>query len=202
MWSSLFHGVVVGAGLIIAIGAQNAFVLNQGLRREHGYLVAAVCAFCDWLLIGFGVLGVGALLAQQPALIVVARWGGALFLAWQAGLALRRAAGAQGLVGAGTTLRSRRVVVLTTLAVTLLNPQVYLDTLLLLGTIGALQPSPLGFMIGAALASCAWFFGLVGAAAWLAPRLASPRTWRLIDLGIAAMLGWVAWQLASGSMLA
>ncbi|WP_431026133.1 LysE/ArgO family amino acid transporter [Halomonas sp. H5] len=202
MWSSLFHGLVVGAGLIIAIGAQNAFVLNQGLRREHGYLVAALCALCDWLLIALGVLGVGTLLAQQPALIAVARWGGALFLAWQAGLALRRAGAAQGLVGRGTTPRSRRVVVLTTLAVTLLNPQVYLDTLLLLGAIGALQPSPVGFMVGAALASCVWFFGLVGAAAWLAPRLASPGTWRLIDLGIAAMLGWVAWQLASGAMLA
>lgn len=201
MLVSTVHGLLVCAGLIVAIGAQNAFVLSQGLRREHGWLVAAVCALCDWLLVGLGVLGVGSLLAEQAVLLEVARWGGAAFLAWQAALALRRAWAADGLVAAGTARGTWQAVLVATLAVTLLNPQVYLETVVMLGAIGAVQPSPGGFFVGAAMASFGWFFGLVAAAGWLAPRLENPMAWRIIDGLVAVMMGWIAWRLASGAML-
>ncbi|WP_227368664.1 LysE/ArgO family amino acid transporter [Halomonas sp. M20] len=198
MLISALHGLVTGAGLIIAIGAQNAFVLGQGLRREHPWVVAIICALCDWLLIGLGVLGLGRLIASQEGLMLVARLGGAAFLLWQAWLALRRVYCSDGLI-AGVALRSsRRRVILATLAVTLLNPQVYLDTLIMLGAIGAAQASPLGFYFGAAVASFGWFFGLVAAASWLAPRLESPIVWRVIDGFIAVILTAVAIGLLAG----
>ncbi|QTP54843.1 LysE family transporter [Billgrantia sulfidoxydans] len=201
MWLSWVNGLLVCAGLIVAIGAQNAFVLQQGLRRQHAWLVAAVCALCDWLLVGLGVLGLGALIAEQGTLMEVARWAGTAFLAWQAWLALRRAFTCNVLVAEERAQASWRGALAATLAVTLFNPQVYLETVVLLGAIGAVQPSPWGFFIGAAMASFGWFFGLVAAAGWLAPRLESERVWRAIDLVIAAILAWVAWRLASGAMM-
>ncbi|HET8790310.1 MAG TPA: LysE family transporter [Modicisalibacter sp.] len=199
MLISAIQGLVTGAGLIIAIGAQNTFVLGQGLRREHPWMVALVCALCDWLLIGLGVLGLGQLIANQPALILIARLGGAAFLLWQAWQALRRMLDPQALTAARGASGSRRSVMLATLGVTLLNPQVYLDTLIMLGAIGAAQASPLGFYLGAAVASFGWFFGLVAAAGWLAPRLASPTVWRVIDGLIAVILIVVAWGLLAGA---
>lgn len=201
MWMSWLNGLLICAGLIVAIGAQNAFVLQQSLRRQHAWLVAGVCALCDWLLVGVGVLGLGMLIAQQAALMEVARWSGAAFLAWQAWLALRRAMAGQALTAGGGQVQSWQAALAATLAVTLLNPQVYLETVVLLGAIGAVQPSPLGFFLGAAMASFGWFFGLAAAAGWLAPRLASERVWRAIDLFIAVILAWVAWRLASGAMM-
>lgn len=198
MLISAVQGLVTGAGLIIAIGAQNAFVLGQGLRREHPWTVAALCAVCDWLLIGLGVLGLGQLIAGQASLMLIARVGGATFLLWQAWLALRRALRPRALVGGETAGGSRRAVILATLGVTLLNPQVYLDTLIMLGAIGAAQASPLGFYLGAAVASFGWFFGLVAAAGWLAPRLATAAVWRVIDGLIAGVLVIVAWRLLAG----
>ncbi|MGR4068548.1 LysE family transporter [Halomonas sp. LR3S48] len=201
MWLSWLNGLLICAGLIVAIGAQNAFVLQQSLRRQNAWLVAGVCALCDWLLVGLGVLGLGVLIAQQEALMEVARWAGAAFLAWQAWLALRRVLTGQALTAGGGSVQSWQAALAATLAVTLLNPQVYLETVVLLGAIGAVQPSPLGFFIGAAMASFGWFFGLAAAAGWLAPRLASPRVWRAIDLVIGLILAWVAWRLASGAMM-
>ena len=131
----------------------------------------------------------------------VARWAGAAFLAWQASLAFRRVFIGQALVAGSGGIQSWQAALAATLAVTLLNPQVYLETVVLLGAIGAVQPSPLGFFIGAAMASFGWFFGLAAAAGWLAPRLASPRVWRAIDLVIGLILAWVAWRLASGAMM-
>nr|WP_298414810.1 LysE family transporter [uncultured Halomonas sp.] len=198
MLISALNGLVTGAGLIIAIGAQNAFVLAQGLRREHPWIVAAICALCDWLLIGLGVLGLGQLIASQQELMLIARLGGAAFLLWQAWLALCRAYRSGGLAAGSAVQGSRYRVILASLAVTLLNPQVYLDTLIMLGAIGASQASPLGFYLGAAIASFGWFFGLVAAAGWLAPRLASPEVWRVIDMFIAIVLVAVAGGLLKG----
>ncbi|SFH16628.1 LysE/ArgO family amino acid transporter [Modicisalibacter xianhensis] len=198
MFVSLIQGLGIGAGLIVAIGAQNAFVLGKGLRREHPWLVATLCAVCDWVLIGLGVMGLGQLIASQDTLMLLARVGGAAFLLWQAGLAARRAMTAKGLQADTAVAGSRRSVIVATLAVTLLNPQVYLDTLVMLGAIGAAQASPLGFYLGASIASFAWFFGLVAAAGWLAPRLASPWVWRVIDAAIALVLIGVAWGLLAG----
>ena len=202
MLISAIHGLVTGAGLIIAIGAQNAFVLGQGLRREYPWSVATLCALCDWLLIGLGVLGLGKLIASQAELMLLARLGGAAFLLWQAYLAIRRALRPEAMKATSASRGSRRAVILATLGVTLLNPQVYLDTLIMLGAIGAAQASPLGFYLGAAAASFGWFFALVATAGWLAPRLASPAVWRAIDGLIAAVLMIVAWGLLSGVVLA
>ncbi|WP_136067237.1 LysE/ArgO family amino acid transporter [Modicisalibacter radicis] len=197
MWGSAAQGLVTGAGLIIAIGAQNAFVLGQGLRREHPWLVALICTTCDALLIVLGGVGVGQLIASQPTLMVLARLGGALFLMWQAGLAWRRAL-SPGTLQAGHGGTSRRGVIAATLAVTLLNPQVYLDTLIMLGAIGAVQAEPVAFYAGAVAASCLWFFSLVAAAGWLSPRLASRWAWRSIDGVIGAVLLMVAAGLVAG----
>ncbi|MHC9036863.1 MULTISPECIES: LysE/ArgO family amino acid transporter [Cobetia] len=201
MWWSVFNGAGVGAGLIIAIGAQNAFVLGQGLKREHQWWVAGLCALCDWLLIVAGVLGLGALMQQSPMLMSIARWGGVAFLLWQAVKALGRMRSGGQLTASTALKASLGKVLMATLAVTLLNPQVYLDTLVMLGAIGAQQNSPAGFIAGASLASMVWFFGLVACAGWLAPRLTSPRAWQVIEAFIAAILLAVAWQLGSGAWL-
>jgi L-lysine exporter family protein LysE/ArgO len=199
MLQSYLNGLLVAAGLIIAIGAQNAFVLAQSLRREHHLPVAALCVLCDALLIAAGVFGLAALLAQSPLLLGIARWGGAAFLLWLGVQALRRAFSPQALHEAAQRgPRSRRAVLLTALAVTLLNPHVYLDTVLLIGSLGAQQAVPGAYALGAASASLTWFFSLALGAAWLAPWLARPATWRLLDLGVAAMMFGVALQLLRG----
>ncbi|GAD63034.1 LysE/ArgO family amino acid transporter [Aquipseudomonas alcaligenes] len=195
MWQSYLNGLLVAAGLIIAIGAQNAFVLAQSLRREHHLPVAALCVLCDALLVAAGVFGLAAVLAQSPTLLAVARWGGAAFLLWLGAQALRRAIQPQALQQQDSGPRSRRAVLLAALAVTLLNPHVYLDTVLLIGSLGAQQPVPGAYALGAASASLIWFFTLALGAAWLAPWLARPTTWRLLDLAVAAMMFAVAVQL-------
>lgn len=196
MWQSYLNGLLVAGGLIMAIGTQNAFVLAQSLRREHHLPVAALCILCDALLVAAGVFGLANLLAQNPTLLAIARWGGAAFLLWYASLALRRACSRQSLQSSEATgLRSRRAVLLSALAVTLLNPHVYLDTVLLIGSLGAQQTVPGAYVVGAASASLIWFTTLAVGAAWLAPWLARPATWRLLDLLVAIMMFSVAVQL-------
>ncbi|SER59764.1 LysE/ArgO family amino acid transporter [Halopseudomonas bauzanensis] len=194
---SYMNGFLVAAGLIMAIGAQNAFVLAQGLRREHHLSAAVVCMTCDALLVTAGTFGLASLLQRHPLAMEITRWGGILFLVGYALLALRRALGSQSLVGMDPDRprRSRQAVLMTTLAVTLLNPHVYLDTLVLIGSVGAQQDLPALFALGAASASVVWFFSLALGAARLAPWLQRPLTWRLIDIGVAAMMLRVAWSL-------
>ncbi|WP_271409055.1 LysE/ArgO family amino acid transporter [Pseudomonas sp. Q1-7] len=199
MWQSYLNGLLMAAGLIIAIGAQNAFVLAQSLRREHHLPVAALCVLCDALLVSAGVFGLATLLAQNPLLLAVARWGGVAFLLWYGVQALRRALNPGVLdQSAEAGPRSRRAVLLAALAVTLLNPHVYLDTVLLIGSLGAQQTVPGAYALGAASASLVWFFALALGAAWLAPWLARPATWRLLDLAVALMMFAMAAQLVSG----
>ena len=196
MWQSYLNGLLVAFGLIMAIGTQNAFVLAQSLRREHHLPVAAFCVVCDALLVAAGVFGLATILAQNPVLLSVARWGGAVFLLWYGTQALRRAFANSSLEqSAGQTARSLKAVMLSALAVTLLNPHVYLDTVLLIGSLGAQQSVPGAYVIGAASASLLWFFTLALGAAWLAPWLARPGTWRLLDLLVAVMMYAVAVQL-------
>lgn len=196
MWHSYLNGILVAFGLIMAIGAQNAFVLAQSLRREHHLAVAALCVFCDALLVTLGVFGLATLLAQSPLLLGIARWGGGAFLLYYGALALHRAMRPQSLgQEQDSGQRSRRAVLLSALAVTLLNPHVYLDTVLLIGSLGAQQAVPGAYALGAASASLLWFFSLALGAAWLAPWLARPATWRLLDLLVAAMMFSVAAQL-------
>jgi len=159
MWQSYVNGLLVAFGLIMAIGTQNAFVLAQSLRREHHLPVAALCVTCDALLVAAGVFGLATVLTQSPMLLAVARWGGAAFLIWYGAQALRRACSKQSLQqGEGQTVRSLRAVMLSALAVTLLNPHVYLDTVLLIGSLGAQQTEPGAYVVGAASASLLWFF--------------------------------------------
>lgn len=192
MWQSYLNGILVAAGLIIAIGAQNAFVLAQSLRREHHLSVAALCVFCDAVLVSLGVFGLAKLLLENPTLLAIARWGGIAFLTWYGLKALLRALRPDALGNAAETgPRSRKAVLLAALAVTLLNPHVYLDTVLLIGSLGAQQAAPGAYALGAASASLMWFFALALGAAWLAPWLARPATWRLLDLMVAAMM--LAW---------
>ncbi|MFW9078213.1 LysE/ArgO family amino acid transporter [Pseudomonas sp. P2757] len=196
MWQSYVNGLLVALGLIMAIGTQNAFVLAQSLRREHHLPVAALCVVCDALLVAAGVFGLATVLAQNPTLLAVARWGGAVFLIWYGSQALRRAFSQQSLEqGENQTVRSLRAVMLSALAVTLLNPHVYLDTVLLIGSLGAQQSVPGAYVVGAASASLLWFFTLALGAAWLAPWLARPSTWRILDLLVAVMMFAVAGQL-------
>lgn len=196
MWQSYLNGLLVALGLIMAIGTQNAFVLAQGLRREHHVPVAVLCIVCDAVLVAVGVFGLANVLMQNPTLLTVARWGGVVFLSWYGLQALRRACARQSLEhSAGQGTRSRRAVLLSALAVTLLNPHVYLDTVLLIGSLGAQQSVPGAYVAGAASASLLWFSALAIGAAWLAPWLARPATWRLVDLMVAVMMFSVAVQL-------
>ncbi|KPX01804.1 LysE/ArgO family amino acid transporter [Pseudomonas savastanoi] len=196
MWQSYLNGLLIAAGLIMAIGTQNAFVLAQGLRREHHVPVAMLCIVCDAILVAAGVFGLANVLAQNPTLLAVARWGGVIFLSWYGLQALRRACSRQSLEhSAAVGKRSLRTVLLSALAVTLLNPHVYLDTVLLIGSLGAQQDVPGAYVAGAASASLLWFSSLALGAAWLAPWLARPATWRMLDVMIAVMMFSVAFQL-------
>lgn len=199
MWQSYLNGLLVAAGLIMAIGSQNAFVLAQSLRREHHLPVAMLCVICDAILVAAGVFGLANVLAQNPTLLAIARWGGVVFLVWYGVQALRRACSAQSLEQSQTVgVRSRRAVLLSALAVTLLNPHVYLDTVLLIGSLGAQQVEPGAYVVGAASASLLWFSTLALGAAWLAPWLARSTTWRLLDIMVAVMMFAVALQLIRG----
>lgn len=196
MWQSYLNGLLISLGLIIAIGTQNAYVLAQSLRREHHLSVALLCIGCDVVLVAAGVFGLANVLAHSPMLLAIARWGGVIFLLWYGAMALRRAVSPQSLAqGDADGQRSRRAVLLTALAVTLLNPHVYLDTVLLIGSLGAQQAVPGAYVAGAASASVLWFSTLAIGAAWLAPWLARPTTWRLLDLMVAVMMFSVAVQL-------
>ncbi|HEX2012292.1 MAG TPA: LysE/ArgO family amino acid transporter [Roseateles sp.] len=179
-----FQGLALSLGLIVAIGAQNAFVLRQGLRREHVGGVVLFCATADALLISAGVLGMAQALGERPGLARALALAGALFLAYYGWLALRRARNSGQLRAAeGGEGLGRAAVLAQAVAFTLLNPHVYLDTVLLVGSIGAQQPAPLRgwFIAGASVASAVWF-GLLGfSARWLAPWFARPKAWQVLD---------------------
>ena len=193
-------GLVTGAGLIVAIGAQNAFVLRQGLARRHVTLVVTLCAGSDLVLIVAGVAGVGLLVARLPLALDVVRWVGVSFLLIYGLLAARRALDGERLnPGEGAGL-SRRATVATCLAFTWLNPHVYLDTVLLLGSV-ANQQGPAGrwwFAVGAALASVGWFCLLGFGARGLTPVFRRRAAWRLLDGLIAVVMLALAVSLAFG----
>lgn len=194
------HGFAASAALIVAIGAQNAFVLRQGLRREHVGAVVAVCALSDLLLITFGVAGLGALVQRHAGLLLAARWGGAAFLALYGLFAARRALSPHVLAAAGGAALSRRQAVLACLGFTYLNPHCWLDTVVLIGSLSAQQPDGArdAFGAGAAAASVVWFTALGYGARLLAPVFARPAAWRVLDGGIAAVM----WSLAAALLVA
>jgi L-lysine exporter family protein LysE/ArgO len=178
------QGLALSLGLIVAIGAQNAFVLRQGLRREHVGPVVLFCAVADAALIAAGVLGMAQALGQSPGLARALALAGAAFLALYGWQALRRAEQAHQLQAAtGGAGLSRGAALAQAAAFTLLNPHVYLDTVLLVGSIGAQQPAALRgwFIAGASSASLFWFALLGFGARWLAPWFARPRAWQVLD---------------------
>ncbi len=183
-------GLALGLGLIVAIGAQNAFVLRQGLRVEHVAAVVAVCALSDIALIAAGVLGAGAALTQLPWLIPVVCFAGAAFLLGYGALAARRALRPGALLpdaaGARTGLAAA---VGTCLALTWLNPHVYLDTVVLLGSMASTHGEHRWqFAAGAGLASAMWFTGLGYGARLLRPVFARPAAWTILDAVIALVM--------------
>jgi len=190
------QGLSLSLGLIVAIGAQNAFVLRQGLRREHVGSVVLFCAIADALLITAGVLGMAQALGERAGLARALALAGAAFLAVYGWQALRRARRAQRLEAtAGGAGLGRGAAMAQAAAFTLLNPHVYLDTVLLVGSIGAQRPAPLRgwFVAGASAASLFWF-GLLGfGARWLAPWFARPRAWQMLD----GLIGLTMWTLAA-----
>jgi L-lysine exporter family protein LysE/ArgO len=215
---SVLAGLGLGLSLIVAIGAQNVFVLRQGIRREHVLAVVVICALSDAVLIIAGVAGLGFIVAAAPWLVVVARWAGALFLlaygllaarrAWRGGgdalraddsdadsasAAASAAAASDAASGGTATLTRPRTalapVILTTLALTWLNPHVYLDTVLMLGSIAATHGSERWlFAAGAVIASILWFTALGFGARHLGRWLRTPHSWRMLDAVIAVIM--------------
>jgi L-lysine exporter family protein LysE/ArgO len=197
------EGLGLGAGLIIAIGAQNAYVLRQGLRRQHVFAVASLCFLIDCSLIALGAGGFASLLRAFPSLPSLAAWGGALFLALYSLRAFAAALRPQALKAADSTGgSSRRAAVATALALSLLNPHVYLDTVVLLGGVAARYPGGerLAFALGAMLASGLWFYGLGYGARQLAPLFASARAWRLLDGFVGCVMAALAVSLVFGQL--
>ncbi|HEX6150778.1 LysE/ArgO family amino acid transporter [Nocardioides sp.] len=193
-------GLVTGLTLIIAIGAQNAFVLRQGLLRQHVGVVVAVCAVSDLLLIIAGVAGIGTVVERAPEAITVVRWLGVAFLTWYGVASLLRARRADVLRAADRGAGSRRIALLTALALTWLNPHVYLDTVLLLGSL-AQQHGETGrwwFAAGATTASLLWFVGLGYGARRASGLLTSPRAWQVLDVLIGLTMLVIAVTLATG----
>ncbi len=192
MLSIYLQGFVVTAGLIIAIGAQNAFVLSNAVRGNRPLMIAALCAGGDLLLIGLGLAGVGTLVASHPELMRYAALGGALFLAVYGAFALRSAlSGSTGLQTEKTVPLTRGAIILSTLAVTFLNPHAYLDTVVLIGSIGGQFPleQRLVFGAGAVTASITWFFTLGFGGPLLAPLFKQRSAWRMLD-GLVCLMMW------------
>ena len=188
--NAFLPGFALSLTLILAIGAQNAFVLRQGLRKSHVFWVCLACAVSDALLIAAGVAGFGALGQALPWFEPVMRYGGAAFLIWYgARNAMSAWRGGAALEAEGINTQTLRGTILTLLALTWLNPHVYLDTVVLLGSISAQYDNRLAFGAGAVSASFVFFFGLGYGARLLSPLFARPRSWQILD-GLIAVTMW------------
>ncbi len=200
--AAFWQGLGLGFGLIVAIGAQNAFVLRQGLKHQGVFLTALICVLCDALLITLGVAGFGSFVSSHPILTAIAAWGGALFL-FVYGLRAFVSALKPGQLEADTgEASSKHSVLLTALAVSLLNPHVYLDTVVLLGSLGGQfsGAARTAFGAGAVTASSLWFFGLAYGATRLGPLFRRPSAWRILDLVIGLIMWGIAASLVWGEL--
>ncbi|WP_296606295.1 LysE/ArgO family amino acid transporter [Nocardioides sp.] len=200
MLDSSLAGFATGLSLIVAIGAQNAYVLRQGLAREHIGVVVAICALSDVVLISAGVGGIGTLVERAPWALDVVRWMGVAFLTWYGVASLLRARRSDALRAADRGSTGVRGVAVRAVALTWLNPHVYLDTVLLLGSI-ANHEGPTGrwwFAAGACAASIVWFSGLGYGARRAGRLLASPRAWQVLDVLIGLTMLAIALSLALG----
>ncbi|OLP44829.1 LysE/ArgO family amino acid transporter [Rhizobium oryziradicis] len=197
MQNAFFSGLSLGLSLILAIGAQNAFVLKQGLRKEHVFALCLACATADALLIALGITALAQVSAIFPAFALVLRYGGATFLLLYS---LRHAYAAITHNGTLTPANQPKTSLIkslaTCLALTFLNPHVYLDTVLLIGSVSSRFPDHrLAFGLGAVTASYAFFFSLGYGARFLAPLFAKPQAWRVLDGAIALVMAWIAIKL-------
>ncbi len=195
----LLEGFGVCAGLIVAIGAQNAFVLKQGIKKQHLFLTAITCFICDGILITLGVTGLGLLISEIPFLVKFFRWGGAIFLIAYGLRSFANAFKPQSLVAeiekSGTT--SQTSTLLALLGFTFLNPHTYIDTFLLLGSVGVEYPpnERIFFIIGTLVASFIWFFGLTYGASALSPLFKKPRTWQILEIVMGCIMIGIALTL-------
>lgn len=191
---------MLGAALILPLGPQNAFVMNQGIRRQYHIMTALLCTLSDVALICAGVFGGSALLMQSPWLLALVTWGGVLFLLWYGFGALKTAFSRDiDLENAEALRQGRGQIIVTMLAVTWLNPHVYLDTFVVLGSLGGqLAEMPKRwFALGTISASFLWFFSLALLAAWLAPRLRTATAQRVINTLVGLVMWFIALKLAA-----
>ncbi len=197
-FSSITEGFIMGAGLIIAIGAQNAYVLRQGILGRHRAVLAWICSLSDALLITAGIAGMGFLFTRHPMMTRAAAAAGSLYLAWFAVKSFRSAIKGEAMEpdegsGSGSVKNS----VITILALTYLNPHVYLDTVVMLGGFGAARPAALRpfFGLGAVAASFTWFFCLAYSGRLLGPLFRKKLSWRVLDTCIGVVMLYVAYRL-------
>lgn len=191
---SFFYGLTLSFGLIVAIGAQNAWVLSMSIRGQYPWTIAIICFSIDSILMAVGISSIGVLQKILPALVPVMTVAGIVLLAIMVSQNLNRIY--QGNVGLeatkGSNFPSRLSVVMQVMSISLLNPHVYLDTVILIGSIGSVQTEPWIFWLGGALASLLWFFALAGLGRPLKRWLSSPNRWRVFDGVISFLLVWVA----------
>lgn len=200
MLSYYLQGLMLGAALILPLGPQNAFVMNQGIRRQYHIMTALLCTLSDVALICAGVFGGSALLMQSPWLLALVTWGGVFFLLWYGFGALKTAFARDiDLENAQALRQGRGQIIATMLAVTWLNPHVYLDTFVVLGSLGGqLAEMPKRwFALGTISASFLWFFSLALLAAWLAPRLRTATAQRVINILVGLVMWFIALKLAA-----
>lgn len=195
---SFFTGFTVGLSLIVAIGAQNIWVLSQSMAGANRLVIALVCILCDAALIVTGVYSVQLIQQWLPPLVPLLTWAGVAMLLWLAFGAAQRAWRGQGALhlSSAVQVQSWQKTALTALAITLLNPHVYLDTVVLIGSVGSVQAQPFWFTVGACLASLCWFSALTGLSPKLKVWLSSPLRWRLFDGFVALVLSGIAFKLA------
>ncbi|MFJ5508995.1 arginine exporter ArgO [Pectobacterium jejuense] len=199
MWAVYLQGVLLGAAMILPLGPQNAFVMNQGIRRQYHLMVALLCALSDMVLIAAGIFGGSALLSQSSLLLGAVTWGGVAFLLWFGWGAMKTAFSKNiALASAEVMKQSRWRIIATMLAVTWLNPHVYLDTFVVLGSLGSqfADDARSWFALGTITASFTWFFALALLASWLAPWLNMPRVQRVINFFVGVVMWGIALQLA------
>jgi L-lysine exporter family protein LysE/ArgO len=198
--SAFLTGFILGGSLIIAIGAQNAYVLKQGLLKSHVFIICLICALADAILITIGTSGVGKIVENHPDWLKAITWLGAIYLVFF-GLSSFRAAYRNETLKASSSSNNQniRTVVATVLTLTFLNPHVYLDTVLLIGSIASpySEDNRCYFTIGAITASFIWFFGLGYGARLLLPLVAKPNAWKVLNIIIGLVMLWIAYQLVS-----
>lgn len=201
--SAMLQGVILGAGMIIPIGAQNAYLLGLGINRNHHILAATLCFICDVTLILAGIFGASILINSNEMLMKIITWGGVLFL-FIYGLLSFKAVIKNNYkkMNDESTLKSKKVIIATTLAVTLLNPHVYVDTVMILGSVGNQfeGDARAAFALGTIIASLMWFYGLVIGSAKMGPLLSQPKVMRSIDMFVGCIMWFIAFSLYQNTL--